>query len=117
MTRLIYQETLPISRKEAEATLVAGDPGEIATSLVRLAFHDPDWRWVLDKCLYFLKDEDLDVRKVAVTCLGHLARIHRRKEMSSLLPLLESIKNDDQLAGRAEDAIGDILQFSLGISE
>ena len=117
MSKAIYRETLPISRKAAEAKFVIGDHREIATSLVQLALHDPDWRWVLEKCLYFLEDEDVELKAVAVTCLGHLARIHRKPELSSLVPLLESIKGDDRLAGVAEDALEDILYFSSGSSE
>ncbi len=114
MTRY-YQEPKPISREQAERTLSSGSPSEISDVLVRLAYHEPDWRWVQNQCVRFLGYPNADVRGLAATCLGHLARIHGTVDKQLVVPALERLLMDPEIAGRAEDALADIKMFASDV--
>jgi|SRR6516165_1303574 hypothetical protein len=111
---LHYEEPLPINRAEADVILAGSDEARICETLIRLAYHDPDWRWVQDLCLRFLQYPDRSVRGCAVTCLGHLARIHGTIDAAKVLPALRTLQTDIALAGRVDDAISDIEMFVNG---
>ncbi len=52
-----------------------------------------------------------------MTCLGHIARIHKSIDIDRALPVLRSAMNDPRIAGYAEQAIEDIeiyVGFSTG---
>lgn len=106
-----YQPVHPISREEYEAAIKSGDSEVMCDALVRLTFHEPDWRWVQDECLTLADHPDVAVRGLALTCLGHLARIHRTLDLDRVLPCLRRRLLDPEVAGRAEDALDDIDIF------
>jgi hypothetical protein len=108
-----YKETLPISPEEAKENLESDDPTRINDALIRLTYHNSDWQWVQDQCLQLLNNSDSVVKGLAVSCLGHLARIHKTIDAAKVLPVLNSLLNDPDLGGRAEDAIDDIEMFAL----
>ncbi|MBM7790864.1 hypothetical protein [Tenggerimyces flavus] len=56
----------------------AGEWGSAGRELVGLAMHSDDWRMVQELCLALLDHDDVDLRSVAIICLSHIARIHRR---------------------------------------
>jgi hypothetical protein len=89
--RMQCEEVLPISREEAEAAFLSGEPESICQALVRVAFHDTHWRWVQAWCMEFARHSDCEVRGLAATCLGHLARIHRRLDLEAELPVLHEL--------------------------
>lgn len=113
MRKLTYHEPHPIPREEADATFASGDPEKIAFALVNATFHDPDWRWVQDTCLSLARSNDAGVRQIAVTCLGHVARIHRKLDLDKVSPVLKELLRDPEpgVRGCAEDAIEDIRIF------
>ncbi len=106
-----YHDPQPISRTEAEAALKSGDADTICDTLVRLAYHDPDWQWVQNRCLNFIKHPNADVRGLAATCLGHLARIHGELDLAIVKPTLLALKNDPEVSGYAESALDDIQMY------
>ena len=108
---LHYENVLPINRAEADAILGRLDDPRICETLIRLAYHEPDWRWVQDLCLRFLQHSDPGVRGCAVTCLGHLARIHGAIDASKVLPALRALQSDAALSGRVDDVLSDIEMF------
>jgi hypothetical protein len=114
MTRRIYHNVEPIARADAEAALRSGDPSKVCNALVGIAFHDPDWQWVQHWCLRLIDDPDSDVRGLAATCLGHIARIHKTLDESLARGVLERVREcdkDPKVRGRAEDALGDLDLF------
>ena len=111
MTENLYQEASPISREDAEIAFSSGVSERICDALVRVTFNDSDWRWIQEKCLLFINSSYPDVRGLAVTCLGHLARIHRKLDLKKVLPLLKNLRNDAEVSGRVEDAFDDIETF------
>jgi hypothetical protein len=113
MRKMTYHEPQPITREVAESAFASGEAKEIAFALVNVAFHDPDWRWVQDTCLNFTQSHDAGVRQIAVTCLGHVARIHRNLDLDKTAPVLHKLMHDPELyvRGSTEDAIDDIQRF------
>lgn len=106
-----YQSVPPIDREAAERIFVDGTPEQICETLIRVALHDPDWRWVQSQCLSFLDGPDPALQSVAIICLGHLARIHRTLELDTVVPRLVSLLNDEMLSGSAHDTLDDIAIF------
>lgn len=106
-----HHEVLPISREDAELALGSGFADRICDALVRLAFHDPDWRTVQNRCLEFVRHEHTDVRGAAITCLGHLARIHGVLDRDRVVPVLSQVLDDPEVGGRAQDALDDLAMF------
>jgi hypothetical protein len=106
-----YQEPTPIEHSAAVARLLSDDLVEVATTLVSAAFYDPDWRWVESECMRLIEDPHADIRGVAATCIGHLARIHgviSERARSRV----EAMLGDTEVAGVAKDALDDIRQFA-----
>ena len=75
-----YEKIEPISRTEAEAVIRGGKTEDIPLTLVRLAYHEPDWLWVQDLCIGPSDHPDKSVRRVCAICFSHLARIHGKLE-------------------------------------
>jgi hypothetical protein len=107
-----YERVQPISREEAEEIFRADNKEESALALLRLTYHDDDWRWVQDLCLNFLNEGDINIQALAITCLGHLARIHGVIEFDKVIPQLEALLDHAELGGRASDALDDIRMFA-----
>jgi len=106
-----YEEVRPVSRDEADAAFSSGSPEAISRALVSIAYHDDDWRWVQDTCIAFTNYPDPQVSGLAVTCLGHLARIHGTLDMEKVLPVLQKLRSDPKIAGRVDDALDDIEMY------
>ena len=106
-----YQEVNPISRREAIAAFASEEPQRICDALIRLTYHDSDWRWVQEQCEYWATIPNLDIQGLAITCLGHLARIHRKLDTETALPLLRDLANNPLVAPRVDDAVDDIEAF------
>jgi hypothetical protein len=106
-----YEQPAPMSRDDAERALQSPDPEEICAALLASALHDPDWRWVQEQCLLGLQHSSEQVRALALTCLGHVARIHGHLDMERVLPVLTELRAHPALAGRVEDVLDDIEMF------
>ena len=106
-----YQEVLPISRQEAEKAFESNDSSQISDALLRVTYYDSDWSWIQSKCLEFIKYQDKNIRGLAVTCLGHLARIHGTLDVDKVVPILESLSDDPEISGKIDDALDDIQMF------
>jgi hypothetical protein len=108
---LRYEEPEAMDRRTAELALRGSDSAAISRALLAVALHDPDWTWVQEHCLRLLSAADPDVRGLAATCLGHLARIHGTLDLDRVEPKLRELRKDPEVGGRAEDALDDIQQF------
>jgi hypothetical protein len=83
----------------------------IADALVSAALHEADWSWVQNWCIRFAEHSDVDVHRVAITCLGHLVRLHRTLDLGRVLPLPAVKSDDSELQGTVEDTLSDIRIF------
>ncbi|SRR5713226_6625776 len=108
---MILDEVKPITRTEAEANLTSGMPDKICDALIRITYHDPDWRWVQDMCLELTSHSDPQVSGLAVACLGHLARIHGVLDLEKVRPTLRKLRDDPKISGRVADALDDIKTY------
>jgi hypothetical protein len=106
-----YQEVRPITRAKAEVDLVSAIPSTRIDALLSLAYHDPELDWVQDRCIQFTEDPDPGVRRMAVLCFGHLARIHQKLDLDRVLPILHRLVNDPLIAGDVNDTLDDIEVF------
>lgn len=84
---------------------------EITEALLRLALYDKDWVWVETLCLSFLDHPNLDVKKIALQSLGHLARIHECLHLDLLLPKLDVMSHVEELRAAVNDVLDDIKIF------
>lgn len=106
-----YENPQPLPHGEAEAIFASGDDSAICNALVGAALHDGDADWVESWCLRLGVSQSDDVRGVAATCLGHVARRFGAVRRDSL-ELLERLQRDPAVGGRAEDALDDVRQFT-----
>jgi hypothetical protein len=109
-----YEEIDSISRSDAMIPLGSANSRDICNALVRLAFHDPDLRWVQGLCIELAEHSTVEVQSTAILCLGHLARIHRALDLEKVVPLLIDLRKNPLLPGRVDDAMDDIEIF-LGV--
>ncbi|QIS13447.1 hydantoinase B/oxoprolinase family protein [Nocardia arthritidis] len=109
-----YQRLDPIDRGDAEAILASSDPHLIAEAILRSALHDPDGVWVTERALELLESRDIDVRAIAATALGHIARIHRVIDRERVIPALRRLMDNPETVGQAEDTLDDIEIFAAG---
>ena len=92
---------------------ITGSTEEICRALVAAAFSETDWRWVQGQCLFFLTYPDIEVRGLAATCLGHLARIHQKLDLEVVIPALKSHLKDKEIFGQVQEALEDIEMYML----
>ncbi|MBC3879964.1 hypothetical protein H8K35_06495 [Undibacterium sp. LX40W] len=109
---MIFQSDTNLDRADLNAAFLSKDPQVICDALVTMAFYEADWNWAQEKCLSFLKSSDIQVAGLAATCLGHIARIHRRLDKERvLIALRDASLNTPFIAGKVEDALDDIDTF------
>lgn len=101
-----------MSREEAAEALESGDIDRVSSALVALSIYESDWLHAQDVCLKFLGSDVSDLRGLAVTCLGHIARVHGRLDIDKVVPALTALLDDPEVAGRVEDALDDISMFA-----
>jgi len=106
-----YQDPPLFNRQDAEKAFSTTDVKSICEALVSVAFNDSDWKWVQNKCLEFLSKGSPEVRGVAVTCLGHIARIHRQLDKEKVFNALRRYLDDSSISGQVEDTLDDIDMF------
>lgn len=106
-----YQAVVERDRGEIEILLRSNDRQNIQAALLSAAYYDPEWRWVQSQCLAFTRSSDHNVRWVAATCLGHLARIHRQLDLELVLNRLVEMRADPLVKAGVEDALEDIRFF------
>jgi len=102
------------SRSDLERELTASDPLQVCGALVSAALHDSDWRWVLSECVRLSRHPHPEVRGLAASCIGHIARIHHAIDLTVAEETLARLERDDDrsVAGRVQDARDDIVQFA-----
>lgn len=109
---LEYHEIFPLERAELEKLMNSGNEQAISDALLSAALYDPDWKWVQEISLRHLDHPNESVRWNAVTCFGHIARIHRRLDTGIVVPRLTMmLESDPRIAPNIEDTLDDIKWF------
>jgi hypothetical protein len=106
-----YREVLQRDRAEIESLLLSSESIRVKDALLSAAYYDSDWRWAQNQCLVFLSHDDYGIRSLAATCLGHIARVHRKLDLELVLPRLVELKNDPLIGSSVQDALDDIKFF------
>ncbi|WP_457032118.1 hypothetical protein [Kitasatospora sp. P5_F3] len=105
-------ERLAVWRSEMASGLASADVAISSRALLELTYDEPDRtriEGILLACVEFGNEPQL--RALAVTCMGHVARIHGAAG-SELAKVLKKLLADPILGGRAEDALDDIRSFT-----
>lgn len=110
--KLTYHEVYPKSRVEIDEAIASNNATTMIEALISAAFYEPDWRWVQNLCLQLATHSDSNIRRTAITCLGHLARLHGQLDVHLVLPLLQELNNDPSLEGTVQDTLDDIRIFA-----
>lgn len=94
--------------------LNSGHPKKIANTLLYIAQNVNDVEWAEEQFMRVANNSDEDIAGLALTCLGHIARVNGRVSKDIVIPFLErKIKNSNEIiASRAEDALDDIRMFT-----
>jgi hypothetical protein len=106
------QQELEVWRAALVSDLDSPDVASSTSALLALTYDDPDRRAVEIILLRLLTPEvDHQLRALAVTCMGHLGRIHHAVS-PDVVHRLKGLLNDPVLCGRADDALDDIGSFA-----
>ena len=108
-----YVEHLPVSRQEAEHLLRSETPEVVGATLLRLALHDADWRFVQACCVERADHPNVWVRRNCATALGHLARLHGHLDLAVVNNVLSRLALDPEVLSWVEAARDDIEIFIL----
>jgi hypothetical protein len=109
--KMKFKNPDPMNREELLQKFSSGDSDEICDALISMAFYDDDWKWSQDQCLHFLESSDIDVRGIAATCLGHIARIHESLDRELVENALSRHLKDGKISGQVQAALSDIKMF------
>jgi hypothetical protein len=110
------KNTKPIDvSNEAKALIIeklkSNNKDLVVRTLMDITFNFDDSEWIVDRCIELIADPSEDIAGLAVTCIGHVARMHGKLDLKKVMPILTSALNDARIKGRVEDAIDDINQF------
>ncbi len=108
---MLYHPVEPIERDKAEEIFDLGNEAAIIEALLSLAYYEPNGRWVQEKCLTFAQRGQGEVRRIAILCLGHLARVHRQLDLDRVAKVFNELREDTSVLGEIENAVSDIRIF------
>ena len=100
-----YEDIPPMPRERAAEMIAGGASDDKIGALLSVTLNGEDRVWVQRQCLDLLESDEASVRRIAVICLGHLARIHRELDVRTVLPRLRRLSGDPAVAGEVDDAI------------
>ncbi|WP_040364023.1 hypothetical protein [Commensalibacter intestini] len=101
-----------ISKNQIEINLKSNDKNQVLKTLLYLTFNIDDFKWAQKMCLDTINTSaDEDVIGLAITCIGHIARIYKKIDTALVTPVLERKRQDIRFSGRVEDALDDITIF------
>ena len=108
-----YEEIPDYDRRMAIQELESGAVDRVVRALLSLAHTDPDRPWVESLCSHYAESTDWNIRGIAVLCFGHLARVHRKLDTETAVPIVIRALDDpsDFVRGQADTALSDILMF------
>ncbi|PKE27839.1 hypothetical protein CWS43_24495 [Rahnella sp. AA] len=108
---MFFQNPKRQSRDALISDLASNDVNKICAALVSISFYESDWKWAQDICLDCLKSDNIEVSKIAATCLGHIVRIHGMLEIDKVLDAFKQQEKNKAISGYISDAIDDINIF------
>ena len=83
----------------------------ITDKLLDITFNNEDWKFAQNECLKYIDSEYYDIVCLAITCLGHIARIHKCIEKEKIINLLNEKQKNEELMGVIEETLDEINWF------
>ena len=88
----------------------------------RLAVNDAQTRlicrpytdWVKRYCVRLLRTKGIDLKHAVLVSLRHLVRIHRRLSLATLMPRLDNVEAEGELAGEVGTLREEIQIYMYG---
>ncbi|WP_314916592.1 hypothetical protein [Pseudomonas helleri] len=103
----------PHQKSDIELLLKSNDEQTILDAIMHMTFNVNDPEWIQKKCIEQINlKKSSNITGLAITCLGHIARLHGVINENTTIPLLKKLLKDKEFSGRAEDALDDIEQFT-----
>lgn len=106
-----YKDVDIITKDEALKIIEEGSVLKICDALLGVVLHSSDWKWCQNQCLNLLNHQNIEVQSLAATCLGHIARIHKKIDKPLVIKVLNAKLKDPLVSGAAQDALDDIEIF------
>ncbi|WP_034945506.1 hypothetical protein [Erwinia oleae] len=102
------------NKLQLEKLLNSGESSKITDTLLYIAYNINDVDWAEKQLMRMANNPDDDISGLALTCLGHIARINGKINKGTVIPfLMDKIKNSNEVvSSRAEDALDDIKMFT-----
>jgi hypothetical protein len=100
-----------LSKERILELLKSDDVSIVTDALLYATFNFDSWIWLQDECLKLLNNKNVDIKGLAVTCIGHIARIHSSLDKEKVLPILCKKLFDEDISGRVQDTLDDINMF------
>ncbi|ORF43786.1 hypothetical protein [Gilliamella apicola] len=100
------------SKENIEKILESNDVEKVTDALLYLTFNIDDFDWVQDTILRMISNLEEDISGLAITCVGHLARIYSKIDKDKIIPCLQLKAKDKRFEGRVGDALDDINMFA-----
>ncbi|MEM6282741.1 MAG: hypothetical protein AAF787_11150 [Chloroflexota bacterium] len=111
--KMKYESVLTIARREAMEKLHSQDEADVRDALLRLTYHNTDREWVEVECIRLIEDMYTSdaTKQLAITCIGHLARIHRTLNKTTVMPVLARAAETPVFSGYVDNTMDDIYLF------
>ena len=93
-----YEEIPDLSRSEIEDRLEHGEENDVIIAMLSAALYDEDAGWIEQICLRSLDSPIFNIRAIAMTSLGHVARIHGRLDLPTVNKKLCDVERDPDIA-------------------
>lgn len=99
-----------LTKDDIMAMLNSNNIEDITNALLYMTFTIEDFEWIQKKCMEMVQHKNPDISGLAITCLGHVARIYGKINIETI-DFLKNQLMHSTLAGRAQDALDDIEIF------
>lgn len=103
-----YERINPMTRTMASIAFASQKHECIINALLSLTYYDPDWKYIQDICISYLTDDDFNVRRVAIECLGNIAIFHKKLDVDIVVSALKKQLLISPYSGYAENSLNDI---------
>lgn len=71
-----------------------------------------DGDWLENFYMQYARSDNIDIARLSLTCMGHLARIHRNINTDKIISFLKEMENSTkELNGTIQDVLDDIDIF------
>jgi hypothetical protein len=111
MIEFKYEPVRRINKEELARDLLSSDPAAVSKALYSACRSDEDTGWIENECVIRLKDQRLQVRWAAATCLGDLAFFRRPIDAARVSQALEEAAADPSISDPASLSLSMVKEF------